>query len=77
MSAAAATRHDGRSYYGRPIIKRAGLEARDRRWYFFAGGLAGASSLLALAARGARQRARWRATLADRRSPASPSARRS
>ncbi len=48
--ASASTRHDGRSYYGRPIIK-APVWKRDIAWYLFTGGLAGASSLLGLAAR--------------------------
>lgn len=48
--ASASTRHDGRSYYGRPIVK-APVWKPYIGWYFFAGGLAGASSLLGLAAR--------------------------
>ena len=50
LMARRSTRHDGRSYYGRPIVK-APVWKRDDRWYFFTGGLAGASSLLGLAAR--------------------------
>lgn len=38
-----------RSYYGRPIIK-APVWKPEVPWYFFAGGLAGASSMLAVAA---------------------------
>jgi formate-dependent nitrite reductase membrane component NrfD len=50
MSTTVTERHDGHSYYGRPILK-------PHVWkpyigaYFFAGGLAGGSSLLGLAAR--------------------------
>jgi hypothetical protein len=39
-----------RSYYGRPILKRPAWTV-EVPWYFFAGGLAGASSTLALGAR--------------------------
>src|SRR5919199_242871 len=39
-----------RSYYGRPVIKEPTWEP-DIAWYFFAGGLAGASSGLAFVAR--------------------------
>jgi Polysulphide reductase, NrfD len=38
------------SYYGRPIVKAPRWEARDIAGYFFLGGLAGASSLLAVGA---------------------------
>ncbi len=41
-----------RSYYGRPILKEPVWQP-EIPWYFFAGGLAGASSLLGLAARAA------------------------
>ncbi|MCC5036668.1 polysulfide reductase NrfD [Streptomyces sp. WAC 00631] len=39
------------SYYGRPVIKAPGWEATDIAGYFFAGGLAGAGSVLAAGAR--------------------------
>jgi formate-dependent nitrite reductase membrane component NrfD len=39
-----------RSYYGRPILKEPVWQP-EIPWYFFAGGLAGASSILGLAAR--------------------------
>ncbi|HVB06802.1 MAG TPA: NrfD/PsrC family molybdoenzyme membrane anchor subunit [Acidimicrobiales bacterium] len=38
------------SYYGRPVIKKPVWEAREIAGYFFLGGLAGASSLLAAGA---------------------------
>ena len=38
------------SYYGRPILKEPTWEARDIAGYLFAGGLAGASSIVAAAA---------------------------
>ncbi|WP_327191254.1 NrfD/PsrC family molybdoenzyme membrane anchor subunit [Streptomyces xinghaiensis] len=38
------------SYYGRPVIKAPGWEATDIAGYFFAGGLAGAGSVLAAGA---------------------------
>jgi formate-dependent nitrite reductase membrane component NrfD len=38
------------SYYGRPIVKQATWESRDIAGYFFLGGLAGASSVLAAGA---------------------------
>src|SRR6185312_2291525 len=38
------------SYYGRPVIKAPVWEARDIAGYFFLGGLAGGSSLLAAGA---------------------------
>jgi formate-dependent nitrite reductase membrane component NrfD len=38
------------SYYGRPVVKEATWEARDIAGYFFLGGLAGASSVLAAGA---------------------------
>jgi len=41
-----------RSYYGRPILKEPVWQP-EIPWYFFAGGLAGASSILGLAARAA------------------------
>ncbi len=41
---------EARSYYGRPVIKEPVWEW-EIPWYFFAGGLAGASSSLALVAR--------------------------
>ena len=50
MSAATPGRHDGSSYYGRPILKPH-IWKPYIGWYFFAGGLAGGSSLLGLAAR--------------------------
>jgi formate-dependent nitrite reductase membrane component NrfD len=50
MSGGAAGGHDGRSYYGRPILKPHVWKPQIG-WYFFAGGLAGGSSLLGLAAR--------------------------
>jgi formate-dependent nitrite reductase membrane component NrfD len=43
-------RHDGGSYYGRPILKRPVWKPYIAA-YFFTGGLAGGSSLLAFAAR--------------------------
>ncbi len=48
--ASASTRHDGHSYYGRPIVK-APVWKPYIAGYMFAGGLAGGSSLLGLAAR--------------------------
>jgi formate-dependent nitrite reductase membrane component NrfD len=48
--ASASKRHDGDSYYGRPILKRPVWKPLIAV-YFFTGGLAGASSLLAFAAR--------------------------
>jgi formate-dependent nitrite reductase membrane component NrfD len=42
--------HPGASYYGRPIVKQATWQASDIAGYFFLGGLAGASSLLAAGA---------------------------
>ena len=48
--ASAGERHDGRSYYGKPIIKRPVWKPAIAA-YFFTGGLAGASSLLGIAAR--------------------------
>lgn len=39
-----------RSYYGRPVIKKPVWQAREIAGYFFLGGLAGASSLLAAGA---------------------------
>jgi formate-dependent nitrite reductase membrane component NrfD len=42
--------HDGSSYYGRPILKEPVWKA-EIPCYFFTGGLAGASSVLSLAAR--------------------------
>jgi formate-dependent nitrite reductase membrane component NrfD len=48
--ASAGDRHDGDSYYGRPIIKSP-IWKPFIAVYFFLGGLAGASSLLAFAAR--------------------------
>jgi formate-dependent nitrite reductase membrane component NrfD len=50
MSATTANLHDGNSYYGRPILKPH-IWKPYIGWYFFAGGLAGGSSLLGLAAR--------------------------
>src|SRR5206468_7538358 len=41
------------SYYGRPILKEA-VWKPEIPWYFFTGGIAGASSVLSLAARVAR-----------------------
>jgi formate-dependent nitrite reductase membrane component NrfD len=41
---------EGASYYGRPIVKQATWQASDIAGYFFLGGLAGASSLLAAGA---------------------------
>jgi hypothetical protein len=38
------------SYYGRPIVREATWESRDIAGYFFLGGLAGASSVLAAGA---------------------------
>ena len=38
------------SYYGRPVLKKPTWEARDIAGYFFLGGLAGASSVLAAGA---------------------------
>ena len=40
------------SYYGRPVVKRPPWKARDIAGYFFLGGLAGASSLLAAGGHG-------------------------
>lgn len=40
---------DPRTYYDRPVIK-APVWTREVPWYFFAGGMAGASSMLAVAA---------------------------
>ncbi len=40
---------EGRSYYGRPVLKEP-VWSWEIPWYFFAGGLAGASSTLALIA---------------------------
>ena len=48
--ASAGDRHDGRSYYGKPIIKGPMWKPAIAA-YFFTGGLAGASSLLGFAAR--------------------------
>ena len=49
-SADAASRHaDADGYYGRPIV-RAHIWTDEIGWYFFTGGLAGAASVLALAA---------------------------
>jgi hypothetical protein len=48
--ASASDRHDGDSYYGRPILKRPVWKPLIAVYFFF-GGLAGASSLLAFAAR--------------------------
>ena len=48
--ASAGDRHDGDSYYGRPVIKSP-IWKPFIAVYFFLGGLAGASSLLAFAAR--------------------------
>jgi formate-dependent nitrite reductase membrane component NrfD len=42
--------HPGASYYGRPIVKEATWESTDIAGYFFLGGLAGASSVLAAGA---------------------------
>jgi formate-dependent nitrite reductase membrane component NrfD len=42
--------HPGTSYYGRPIVKEATWESLDIAGYFFLGGLAGASSVLAAGA---------------------------
>ena len=56
---------------GRSSRRRSG--SRGSRAYFFSGGLAGASSLLALAARARRQRARSRATPSVARPAGSPS----
>lgn len=50
MSDDVTGRHDGRSYYGRPILKPHVWKPYIG-WYFFAGGLAGGSSLLGFAAR--------------------------
>jgi formate-dependent nitrite reductase membrane component NrfD len=50
MSAGEARGQDGRSYYGRPILKPHVWKPAIG-WYMFAGGLAGGSSLLGLAAR--------------------------
>ena len=41
--------HGGRSYYGRPVLKQPVWKPAIA-WYFFSGGLAGASSTLALGA---------------------------
>jgi len=46
---------DMRSYYGRPILKEPVWQP-EIPWYLFTGGLAGASSLLGLAARATRNR---------------------
>src|SRR5579862_5965615 len=43
----APVRHPGGSYYGDPIINPPVWEERDIAGYLFAGGLAGASSILA------------------------------
>ena len=51
MTSATAA-HDGRSYYGRPIIKEP-VWKPEVPVYFFTGGLGGASSVLSLAARAA------------------------
>ena len=56
MSESASTRNDGRSYYGRPILKPH-VWKPFIGWYFFAGGLSGGSSLLGLAARASGNRA--------------------
>jgi formate-dependent nitrite reductase membrane component NrfD len=48
--ATASERHDGNSYYGRAIVKRPIWKPLIAVYFFF-GGLAGASSLLAFAAR--------------------------
>jgi hypothetical protein len=50
MSDDVTSRHDGRSYYGRPILKPHVWKPYIG-WYFFFGGLAGGSSLLGFAAR--------------------------
>jgi formate-dependent nitrite reductase membrane component NrfD len=49
VSEALAHGHDGGSYYGRPIVKPHVWKPYIG-WYFFAGGLAGGSSVLGLAA---------------------------
>jgi DMSO reductase anchor subunit len=49
-SVSGGSEHGHRSYYGQPIIKEPTWEW-EIPWYFFAGGLAGASSVLSLAAR--------------------------
>jgi hypothetical protein len=51
-----------RSYYGRPILK-APVWQPEIPWYFFTGGLAGASSILGLAARAAGNRRLAKAAL--------------
>ncbi len=51
-----------RSYYGRPILK-APVWQPEIPWYFFTGGLAGASSILGLAARAAGNRPLAKAAL--------------
>ena len=56
MSESVSTRNDGRSYYGRPILKPH-VWKPFIGWYFFAGGLSGGSSLLGLAARARGNRA--------------------
>ncbi len=53
----AATVAGGDSYYGRPILKEPTWAAADIAGYFFLGGLAGASSLLAAGADATGQRA--------------------
>ncbi|HET7478399.1 MAG TPA: NrfD/PsrC family molybdoenzyme membrane anchor subunit [Rubrobacteraceae bacterium] len=57
VSVSEEARHDGRgtgaearSYYGRPVLKEP-VWSREIPWYFFSGGLAGASASLAAAAR--------------------------
>jgi hypothetical protein len=49
------------SYYGRPVLKKPTWEARDIAGYFFLGGLAGASSVLAAGAQLTRRPALARA----------------
>jgi hypothetical protein len=69
----ASARHDGHSYYGRPIIKGP-IWKPEIGAYFFTGGLAGASSLLALAAhlRGNERLARNASLIAAASTAASP-----
>jgi polysulfide reductase-like protein len=62
-----------RSYYGRPVLKEPVWQP-EIPWYFFTGGLAGASSILSLVARLARnetlaRRSLWVAAAADAVSP--------
>jgi formate-dependent nitrite reductase membrane component NrfD len=61
MTATDRRSHDAASYYGRPILKEPTWQPADIAGYLFAGGLAGASSVLAAGAQFTRRprMARW------------------